>query len=142
MRQPIGLQRHDDVGDNAAQSDKGPNDEELAGVGPQLGRRFVLGVRQQVDDLAKQHRLVELEPGDRDVGEGQPDGKPPLIVQQTDNPTVDLEKSHLRPVERSQTCVGSPRKRSTVFTKKRAVLQGRKSEYDAWRVERLGYASP
>ena len=87
-------------------------------MGPQLVVGFVLGVRQQVDDLAEQHRFIELERGDGDVSEGQHDRQPPLVAQESDHPAIDAKKFHPDRSPTPQAGACSPRKRSTVFTKK------------------------
>ena len=75
-------------------------------------------LRQQVDDPAEQHRLVELQRGDRDVGEREHDRQPALVAQQPDDPTIDAEKLHLRTGRTGLRPLLFARKRSTVRTKK------------------------
>ena len=120
MGHAVGLQRDHDVGDDAADADGSPQHREAARASlPQHLDRLVPGRAQQIDDLAEQHRLVELQRGHGDVGQGQHDRQPALGAQQPDHPTVDAEELHsgcyrsalLRPSV-------SPRKRSTVRTKK------------------------
>ena len=94
MGHAVGLQRHHDVGNDAAYPDGRPQQEQIPRVAPQRVGRFALGVRQEVDDLAEQHRLVELQRRDRDVGERQRHRQPALVAQQTDDPTVDAKKLH------------------------------------------------
>ena len=120
------------------------------GVAPQDLDRLVARRAQKIDDLAEQHRLVELQRRHRDVGEGQHDRQPALGAQQPDDPTVDAEEFHAacsvtpsgartaasRPPaiglmsgpeargprsardDRPCSMPASPRKRSTVRTKK------------------------
>ena len=94
MGHAVGLQRHHHVGHDAAQSDQRPEAENLTRVVPQLLDRPAACVAQQVDHLAKQYGLVELQPGHRDVGDGQRDGEALLGPQQADDAAIDAEEFH------------------------------------------------
>ena len=95
MRHAVGLQRDDDVGDDAADADGSPQHQELPRIVPECFVGLVPGVGQQVDDPAEQHRLVELQRRHGDVGEGKHDRQPALVAQQPDHPTVDAEELHV-----------------------------------------------
>ena len=54
--------------------------------------------RQGVDNAAEQNRLGELHETDRDGGQRQQDGQPPLGAQHAERPPVNLEEVHRPPV--------------------------------------------
>jgi hypothetical protein len=118
----------------------------VPGVAPQHLGRLVLGGGEKIHHLAEQHGLVKLQGRHGDVGEREHDCKPALSAQQPDDPTVDAEELHtipsaeptnhvilsasegshrrlprheiLRYAQDDSHFLHSPRKRSTVRTKK------------------------
>ena len=73
MRQSIGHDGHHHAGDDAEQSESGPQPD---------GREGLPSAGQGIDHAAEQHRLGQLHGGNGNAGERHPDGKPTFHCQQ------------------------------------------------------------
>ena len=94
--QPVGVQRHQDAGDDAPHPHRRPQTENLHAVpegrlGPARG-----GLGEQVDGLAEQDGVQEGHGRQSQVGEGKAERQPAHGLEQAEHPAVDFQKTHLR----------------------------------------------
>ena len=90
MRQPLGLQGHSDVADDAADADGNPNAQQDRGLMPHLALRQVVGSGQQVHHPAEQHRIEKLQARDHEVGESQETRDPDVSAKKAEHAAISF----------------------------------------------------
>ncbi|MNL52809.1 hypothetical protein D3C87_1760120 [compost metagenome] len=91
MGEPVGLSRHEDVGDDVEDGETAPQGE--VKLDPSLAG-------DRVDDPAEQDRLEDGDAGQRHVGEDDGADAPAVDAEICEGAEVDTGKGHGRPSSR------------------------------------------
>ena len=112
MREPVGIEREQNAGEDREQAERDPGGEQPDEVAHRRHAPDRLRAHQRVDDAAKKNGFRELRAGERDVGAGEHDAKAFLAAEKREHAGIDLEEGHganRRPVWR-RNVAGSRRR--------------------------------
>ena len=113
VRHSVGIERDDDVGDDAADADGDPDAEQREHVVPHVFPGTARRAGQRVYDAAEQDRLEELQAGDGDVGQRQRDREAEFGTAKTEDAAVNGDEAHAAyPYILRRPWTGSARRRA------------------------------
>ena len=104
MREPVGRHRHDHAGDDADQAQHRPQSDDREGS---------LSERQGVDHPRQQHLLGDRHDAERDAGQHDQQGLPPLDHEHRHGTLVEAPDRHVRLSSLQRHCCGPPRQLGT-----------------------------
>ena len=99
VRQPVGMECDQGAAEDREQAEADPERDEHENVGPLYRSTFAPGLRERINNPAKQYRFGELGARQGDIRDCENGPKPAFRTEQRKDAGVNLEDAHYQPTK-------------------------------------------